>query len=55
VDLNIVQTADGQFIEIQGTAERQPFSADALQRMLDLAQMGLKEIIARQNEVLQTY
>ena len=55
VDLNIVQTADSHFIEIQGTAERQPFSADALQRMLDLAQMGLKEIVARQNEVLQTY
>jgi ribonuclease PH len=53
VDLNIVQTANGQFIEIQGTAERQPFSADALQHMLDLAQMGLKEIIDRQNEILQ--
>jgi ribonuclease PH len=55
VDLNIVQTADGHFIEIQGTAERQPFTADELQRMLDLAQRGLQEIISLQNEVLQAY
>jgi ribonuclease PH len=54
VDLNIVQTANGQFIEIQGTAERQPFSGDALQNMLDLAQKGLKEIIHLQNELIQT-
>jgi ribonuclease PH len=55
VDLNIVQTTNGQFIEIQGTAERQPFSGDALQRMLDLAQKGLEEIINLQNEVIQTH
>lgn len=55
VDLNIVQTAAGQFIEIQGTAERQPFSTDELQRMLALAHRGVQEIVTLQNITLQTH
>lgn len=54
VDLNIVKNADGQFIEIQGTAENQPFSPDALQNMLNLAAKGIQEIISLQEEVLKT-
>lgn len=54
VDLNVVQTADGQFIEIQGTAEHQPFSTDALYAMLALANTGIQEIISQQIEALHT-
>jgi len=52
VDLNIVKNAKGQFIEIQGTAENQPFSPGALQNMLSLAENGIGEIISLQKAVL---
>lgn len=54
VDLNIVKTAQGGFIEIQGTAERQPFSPEALNQMLNLADQGLSEILSLQKGVLQS-
>jgi len=46
VDLNVVQTADGRFLEVQGTAEGAPFARDELDRLLDLAARGIEEIIA---------
>jgi ribonuclease PH len=52
VDMNIVQTGDGRFIEIQGTAEAEPFSGDALQGLLDLASRGITELIAKQREIV---
>ena len=54
VDLNIVQNASGQFIEIQGTAENQPFSPDALENMLSLAEKGIREIVSLQTAILKT-
>jgi ribonuclease PH len=48
VDLNIVMTADQRFIEIQGTAEDEPFSQQALNEMLALAKMGIQQIISLQ-------
>lgn len=54
VDLNIVKTADGQYIEIQGTAEHQPFTPEALHNMLKLADQGIQEVISLQKAVLQT-
>ena len=52
VDMNIVMTASGKFIEVQGTAETQPFDMKRLQGMLDLAESGIKEIVAVQKDVL---
>ena len=52
VDMNIVMTGKGQFVEIQGTAEEQPFSRDELERMLAYGEKGIKELIAKQKEIL---
>ena len=52
VDMNIIMTEKGKFIEIQGTAETEPFSRQQLDELLDLAGAGIKEIIALQKQVL---
>jgi len=52
VDMNVVMTGAGKFIEVQGTAETNPFSSDHLQDMLGLAESGIKKLIAIQKEVL---
>lgn len=52
VDMNIVMTGSGKFIEVQGTAETEPFNGEDLQEMLSLAKSGIKEIIAVQRLVL---
>jgi len=52
VDMNVVMTGAGKFIEVQGTAETNPFSSDQLQQMLGLAESGIKKLIAIQKEVL---
>ena len=44
VDLNVVMTDDGRFVELQGCAEHNPFTADHLEKMLALARKGLKRI-----------
>lgn len=48
VDLNVVMTDDGRFVEIQGTAEHEPFGPDALTALLDLARKGIRKIFAIQ-------
>lgn len=53
VDMNVVMTDSGKFIEIQGTAETNPFDKSLLQDLLDLAKSGIKEIIAIQKSVLE--
>ncbi|HDY88475.1 MAG TPA: ribonuclease PH [bacterium] len=52
VDMNIVMTESGKFVEIQGTAEGKTFDRDMLDKMLDSAQSAIKEIIAIQKAVL---
>lgn len=52
VDMNIVMTGSGEFIEVQGTAETEPFSSKHLQEMIDLADAGINKLIAVQKEVL---
>jgi ribonuclease PH len=52
VDMNIVKTSDGRFVEIQGTAEAEPFSADALQGLLALADKGINDLIGKQREIV---
>ena len=51
-DMNVVMTTDGGFVEVQGTAEGQPFSRDAMNAMLDLASLGIKQLLAKQKEAL---
>jgi ribonuclease PH len=46
VDLNVVMTDDGRFVEIQGTAEHNPFSGEHLESMLALTKSGITEIFA---------
>lgn len=52
VDMNIVRTGSGLFIEIQGTAESKPFSRDQMSEMIALAQVGIENLIEYQKEVL---
>jgi ribonuclease PH len=52
VDMNIVKTGDGRYVEIQGTAEAEPFGTTALTSLLDLADRGINELIARQREIV---
>ena len=52
VDMNIVMTGSGKFIEVQGTAETEPFGSDHLHKMLGLANDGINELIAVQKETL---
>ena len=51
-DMNVVMTEHGAFIEVQGTAERDPFQVPDLQGMLDLARTGIKTLIQKQKTVL---
>lgn len=53
VDLNVVMTGEGRYIEVQGTAERSPFSPTLLDEMLALARKGIAELIAAQEEALR--
>ena len=52
VDMNVVMTAGGSFVEIQGTAESAPFGEDALAQMLRLARKGVGALVAEQRAVL---
>jgi ribonuclease PH len=52
VDMNVVKTADGRFIEVQGTAESRPFDRAALDQLLSLADQGIKALIDRQREIV---
>jgi ribonuclease PH len=52
VDMNIIMTESGRFVEIQGTAEVAPFGKDSLFGMLDLASSGIKSLIKIQKEIL---
>ena len=52
VDMNVVMTASGKFIEVQGTAEESPFSSTALNEMLALARKGIDELAAIQRKVI---
>jgi ribonuclease PH len=51
VDFNIVMTDKGEFVEIQGTAERNPFNDSALAELLRLGRKGITELIERQRQV----
>ncbi|RKY62884.1 MAG: ribonuclease PH [Candidatus Latescibacterota bacterium] len=52
VDMNVVMTEDGELVEVQGTAEGRPFAKDEMDRMLALAEKGIRYLIETQREVL---
>ncbi len=52
VDMNVVMTGTGKFVEVQGTAEGKPFGHDDLQTLLDLGRKGIEEIVALQRQIL---
>ncbi len=51
-DMNVVMAASGKFIEIQGTAEGEPFSRAEMNALLDLAEAGIRELFALQQQAL---
>ncbi|OAB39001.1 ribonuclease PH [Paenibacillus macquariensis subsp. defensor] len=52
VDMNLVMTGSGQFVELQGTGEESPFSRQELDALLQIGEQGIRDIIAYQQEVL---
>jgi ribonuclease PH len=52
VDMNVVKTGAGLYIELQGTAEALPFGREALNRMLDLADTGIRQLFALQRGLI---
>lgn len=52
VDMNVVMTGNGKFVEVQGTGEDAPFSRDELNQLLALAEEGIAELITKQREAL---
>jgi ribonuclease PH len=54
VDFNVVMTERREFVEVQGTAERQPFPRNHLDTLLELAEAGISELISAQTEALES-
>ena len=52
VDFNVVMTSQGEFVEVQGTAEGRPFTKETIDLLLELAEKGIKELFQVQQEVL---
>ena len=52
VDMNFVMTGSGGIVEVQGTAEAEPFSRDMLDRMIDVATAGISELTKKQKDIL---
>jgi ribonuclease PH len=52
VDMNVVMTGQGSFVEVQGTAEGMPFSRSELDSLLGLAEKGIREIVGLQQEMV---
>ena len=53
VDMNIIGTADGEFVEIQGTGEEAPFTRSELNQILNLGEKGIKQMIQLQKDCLK--
>jgi len=52
VDMNVIMTGGGKYIEVQGTAEADPFGREALLQLLDLAQHGIQQLVAIQRDIV---
>jgi ribonuclease PH len=51
-DMNVVCTGDGRFVEVQGTAEREPFDRELLDQLLSLSVAGCADLTLRQRQAL---
>jgi len=54
VDMNVAMTGSGRFVEIQGTAESEPFDSEQMARLLELARTGIANLVEKQKEALGT-
>lgn len=52
VDMNFVMTGSGKFVEVQGTAESAPFTKKQMERMAEIAESGIRELLRAQKQVL---
>ncbi|PKM50949.1 MAG: ribonuclease PH [Firmicutes bacterium HGW-Firmicutes-7] len=52
VDMNVIMTDNGEFVEVQGTGEQAPFSKSTLNQLLEVAEKGISELITIQKEAL---
>jgi ribonuclease PH len=52
VDMNVVRTGDGRFVEIQGTAETEPFDRETMNKLIDTASTGIDRLIAIQRDII---
>jgi ribonuclease PH len=55
VDMNVVRTSAGRYVEVQGTAEKTPFSQEEMQKMLQLANEGIDRLFDRQRSLLSSF
>jgi len=53
VDMNVVMTGEGEVVEVQGTAEEDPFTREEMTKLLDLAEKGINNLIEKQKESLK--
>lgn len=53
VDMNVVMTGKGLFIEVQGTAEKEPFGKEDMNRLITLAKLGITELVSIQKKMLK--
>ena len=53
VDMNVICTGDGRFIEVQGTAEREPFTRVQMDQLLELATIGITDLLKMQRETIE--
>ena len=53
VDMNVVCTGDGRFIEVQGTAEGSPFTREQMDNLLELAKKGIAELVTLQRQAIE--
>jgi ribonuclease PH len=54
VDMNVVCTGDGRFVELQGTAEREPFSREQMDELLSLASSGISTLVSLQQSTINS-
>jgi ribonuclease PH len=52
VDMNFVMTGSGKFIEVQGTAESVPFTKRQMERMAEIAQNGIRQLLKAQKKTI---
>lgn len=52
VDMNVIMTGAGRFIEVQGTAEKRPFDSKTMKEMMEVAEKGTRQLVARQRKAL---